>query len=733
MQAKTPNHNFLLSSIVINKTKTNKKSEGLNMGIVETVTCRIKVMILFCFLILVNTSGSLANYIAAYGYDRIQDTLDTAIQTRRPSLNFKQGSPKELKWNNGPISLGMVMDLSLVSLSGKTSQDLLISRIWDGLHIFRSTDFSAHDLLKQSQFAGKARILLFQAVDWDKDGIPDLIAADRNGFLYFMPGKGAFPDTHYETAVMRDAATGLPFNIPYENPNYPEQDDLGGYIDVQYYNYNYPKIYHSSASAFRDLIIGDWAGNLWWLPDESDGNGRPSYKGIKYTKEKSSHRAGIQYQKDLGLDYVKPADKITDESGQPFLLGTGKAEDFVFQGANTRPLVYPDESGIPGLLILAGSYNQQFFYLKRVNAIHERKPIFRNMGEVHISGLDKSKMNFHSILSLFENNGRKDLLLASDNHLAVIGNSGWENDRPRFTFRNWMSGPDARGSFYAFNDMLTDDQGKRFIIHFAGKSWNLIPVEKSMDGIRLHYTDSLQLMDQNGIFRVEGETDPQLAPEWGYHRITRWDFDRSGRNHLIAGTDKGHLYLLNDDPELAKPGKFIFRSSGPLKDSSNHVIRIHNRAVAASLDLNEDGLPDLIAGGISYQLGIKSDPSPGGGIYYMINLGNDADGQPILSPPQPLDIGSDFKPQINSHISLQVLDIDNDNEKEIVIGIQSPGWDGRIYRKLKGKIGLYYTGVQVPVKPIKEQVLDMDGDGTYDLVRPGDETGVGYYKTLEKQ
>ncbi len=29
------------------------------------------------------------------------------------------------------------------------------------------------------------------------------------------------------------------------------------------------------------------------------------------------------------------------------------------------------------------------------------------------------------------------------------------------------------------------------------------------------------------------------------------------------------------------PGKFIFRSSGPLKDSSNCVISIHNRAVAA--------------------------------------------------------------------------------------------------------------------------------------------------------
>lgn len=694
---------------------------------------KINAMILSCFLIIANMPDSYANHILACGYDYIQDT---SLTTRRPGPNFKQGPSTELKWDNGPISLGMVMDLSLVSLSSKTSQDLVISRIWDGLHIFSSNSFSAHDLLKPSQFAGKAGILMFQAVDWDKDGVLDLIAANRDGFLYLIPGKGVFPDIHYEEsplAVMRDASTNLPFNIPYENPNYPKQDDLGGYIDVQYYNYIYPKIYNSSAFKFKDLIIGDWAGNLWWLPDQSDGNGRPSYKGIKYFKEKSNHKAGIQYQKDLGLNYVKPADKIADESGRPFLLGTGKAEKLIFQGANTRPIVYPDESGIPGLLVVAGSYNQQFFYLKRVNSLLERKPIFRNMGEVHIAGLDKSKMNFHSILCLFENNDRKDLLLASDNYLAVIENSGWENGLPRLTFRNWMSGPDARGSFYAFNDVLTDNLGKRYLIHFAGKSWNLIPVKKGIDGIRLHYTDSLQLMDQNGVFRVEGETDPQLSPEWGYHRITRWDFDKSGRNHLIVGTDKGHLYLLNDDPALAKPGKFIFRSSGPLKDSSGNVIKIHNRAVAASLDLNEDGLEDLIVGGISYQLGIKSDPNPGGGVYYMINLGKDAKGQPILSPPKPLDLGSDFKPRINSHISLQVLDIDNDNEKEIIIGIQNPGWDGRIYRKLKGKIGLYYTGSQVPVKPIKEQILDIDGDGKYDLVHPGDETGVGYYRKLEKQ
>ena len=654
-----------------------------------------------------------------------------------PKAYFKPGPATALKWDHGPVSLGMVMDMDMTPGPGKSSKYLLISRIWDGIYTYPSQGaFSGESLLKQPYFMGKAGILLFQPVDWNKDGIADLIAADRDGFLYLLPGNKTAAGIHYDKsnkAIMRDAVNNIPFNIPYENPNNPRVDDLGGYIDAQYYNYVYPKIYTSPFfKKFRDLIIGDFAGNLWWLPDQSGGSGQPSYSGIKYTKEVSYQRFGMQYQKDLGLDYVKPAEKINDEQGEPFLLGKAKENKAFFNGSNTRPIIYPDQSGAPGLLVIAGSNLQQIFYLKRVNSLRERKPVFRNMGEIKIAGLDKSTLNFHSKICLFENKSSKDLLLTTGNNIAILRNGGWKNGVPHFTFHNWVSGPDVTGSFYAFDDMFTDNNGKRYIIHFTGTYWNMIPVEKTKDGIRLHYTDALTIMDQNGIFSVEGETDPQLSPEWGYHRISHWDFDRAGHNHLIAATDKGLLYLLKDDPAPAKPGRFIFRSSGPLKDASGNVIRIHNRAVAAGIDLNEDGREDLLVGGISYQLGIQSDPHPGGGVYYMINIGNDAEGIPVLSPPQPLDLGPDFKPRINSHIGLQVLDIDNDGEKEVIISLQDAGWDGRIYRKVRGKTALQYIGSKVPVKPINEQVLDLDGDGSYELVRPGGERGVGDFRKLER-
>jgi hypothetical protein len=651
------------------------------------------------------------------------------------TLVWKLGPVKELIWDQGPVSLGLVMDMSLVSASGKNSQDLLISRIWKGMYNYPSESFSDKSLSQKPLFMGKASILLFQPSDWNNDGIPDLIAADRDGFLFLIPGNGKYPDTQYEKSehfIIRDASNNLPFNLPYENPNLQHQDDLGGYIDTQYYNYTYPEIYSTSEGKFRDLIIGDGAGNLWWLPDHSKDDAKPVFSGVKYTKEPSRHPAGMQYQKNLGLDYVKPGSKICDEDGKPFLLGIGNEAGFVYTGANTRPVLYHDESGIPGLLVIAGSNKQQIFYLKRVNSIHERKPVFRNLGEINISGLDNSRLNFHSKICLFKNNERNDLLLATGNYLAVLNYIEWNNGKPEFKFTDLIKGTNVPASGYRFDDIITDDNGKNYIIDFASNCWRLIPVEKMKDGIRLHYTEFLQIMDQNGIFRVEGETDPQFSPEWGYHRIARWDFEGNGKNHLIVGTDKGHLYLLKEEPSLTVQGKFNFISFGPLKDTSGCVIRIHSRAVAGSIDLNRDGCEDLVVGGISYQLGIKSDPDPGGGIYYLLNLGNDSSGCPILTPPMQIDLGPDFKPRINSHIGLQIMDIDHDNEKEIIISLQEPGWGGRIYHKTKDKPGLFYSGSRIPLEPIIEQIIDIDGDSQYDIVRPGDESGVGFYRKLEK-
>lgn len=73
-------------------------------------------------------------------------------------------------WNWGPVSLGMVTDLSLVSLSGNNSEDLLFSRIWQGLFLYQAKSFADINLKEPPFPSGKAGVLMFAASDLDIDG-----------------------------------------------------------------------------------------------------------------------------------------------------------------------------------------------------------------------------------------------------------------------------------------------------------------------------------------------------------------------------------------------------------------------------------------------------------------------------------------------------------------------------------------------------------------------------------
>ena len=65
-----------------------------------------------------------------------------------------------------------------------------------------------------------------------------------------------------------------------------------------------------------NLIIGDWAGNLWWLQDQSTGSGAPVYRGQPYRKPDYSKHHTRSYLEAYGAEYVKPLDKVRDEYGK---------------------------------------------------------------------------------------------------------------------------------------------------------------------------------------------------------------------------------------------------------------------------------------------------------------------------------------------------------------------------------------------------------------------------------
>jgi hypothetical protein len=202
---------------------------------------------------------------------------------------------------------------------------------------------------------------------------------------------------------------------------------------------------------------------------------------------------------------------------------------------------------------------------------------------------------------------------------------------------------------------------------------------------------------------------------------------------MIIGTDTGLLYLAETTQTSNEKDPFLFKITGPLEDDTGKIIKIHNRCCACGKDLDGDGREDLITAGISYQMGIRTDPDPGGGIYYIINKGRDENGTPVLSVPRPLKIlGYDLHIRLNSHLHLQAIDLDKDGEKEIIISNQGDGFKGLIFKLSKNELALEYTGRYIETVSIEENLIDIDGDGYPELVFGGGEEGLCSYRDLER-
>jgi hypothetical protein len=663
------------------------------------------------------------------------------------TITAKLGPQVALRWQQGPISFGMVLAGQVVSWSNPNTKDILISRCWEGVYLYPSGNLTAEELNRDPirMCAPFTEITMGLPVDWNHDGKDELIVTNRLGGFFLLDRQGSYPSLKFPAGPCeRDFKTGLEFKIPYENPNRSKLDNLGGYGKTDSGNYTYPIRYPPSGDKV-DLIFGDWAGVLWWLADQSEGD-CPNFRGhrgeavvgengtVLFAADRA-HYSGTRYVKSDKKEFSKPADKICDESGEPFLLGEGNVGQNQFHGANTRPVVFRNSvTRSDDLLVLAGTEEQQVFYLKRINPTTERKPIFKNMGEVKFKGdglnHPSSIMNlgFHTILIVIpSSDGRNDLFVSDGCRLAYYRNTRPDGELPEYQFSHYMSAPDSQMAMSCPTEILKDRRGNRYLLDNTGVHWEFFQIKTDGDRVRLVWP-GIRLMDQNGVFKVEAETDPNAWKVWGYHRSARWDFDGSGRQHLVVGTDKGLLYLLIENEHTMDAPPIKFRSVGPLKDSSGQVIRIHNRAMASGIDLDGDGREDLIAGGIPYQMGAKTDPSPNGGFYYLINKGLDKDGLPVLEPMKPLPIeGYQLETPKNTHVQIQVVDLDHDGNKEVILASQRPDVHGRVFRLIKNGPGLEFTGKVLPGFSIRQHLVDIDGDGELELICGGGEHGIGWY------
>lgn len=635
----------------------------------------------------------------------------------QPKIEF--GPLTDLRTADGRMSFGTIVSADVVSWSAPDAKDLLIARLWDGVYLYPSRDLvTIGEPIRLCDQLGHV-VLMIEPVDWDGDGREEAIGTDREGNISALRRVGEFPDLRLEVAqrpLMSDE--GLPFNIPFVNPKYRLLDHPES-VWPESFNYTYPTIYRPRGKKSADLIIGDWGGELWYMPQTSVKDDVPIFGGRTYAKRN-------------GKQFARPRNLLTDEQGKTLLMGYGTENGIRYPGGASRPVMYRNENTqSDDLIVLCGMDGNEFRYLQRVKTGPEDEPVFQDLGEMLIEGLPDEgydAYNYHGVLAVVGDEPWPDLLLARGCDLAVCKNERVAGPKPKFRFERWISGKNVPTRGYNFTEILTDHRGRRLLLE-NDSQWSFRELTV-VDGQPRLSSERFPLFDQNGVFRVDGDTDAQHMTKWGFHRAALWDHDGSGRQHLIVGTDKGWLYLLRNEKPLGEHDRFEFRSIGPLTDTAGTIIRVHHRVVAAPLDLDADGDLDLVLAGATYA---PNDPNPGSGIYYVLNKGQTPDQTPILSPVQPLEtIGHVHPPFKHHHAQLQSLDLLGTGERLLVACTQlGDHFRGYVYRPARGKPAVEHTGLVTPPISIEERLLDLDGDGDWEYLRSGGESLIAKYSHVQ--
>ncbi len=656
------------------------------------------------------------------------------------NMSYIIGDKEYLRNSEGDISFGWVLSGSIVSWSEPDAKDLLISRCWQGMYLYPTRNLQDIEFEKDADHMTGTFgcvCLIHCPIDWNRDGMEDIIAADRRGFLKFVERKGSYPNFSFiDHGYIRDKHTNIPFHIEFYNEDIGKITSEGGYVDPQFYNIIYPLCYPDATGNKKNLIIGDWGGNLWWLPDVSDGNGVVEYEGSVYEKnvEALITAEAKKFVNDLGNKFVKPKERICDADGNPIILGKGIHGNKTFVGSSARIALYWNEKEkVYDIIAITGTKDMNICYLKRVG-YDNGKPVFENLGTVDVSGFNTGglgfsvgMLNIHSKIIIDGKN--RDIMITTGSGIVKLRNTADIGEKPVFVKQGTINGKEVITTGYNFTAMFKSKRtDEKYLIDTVGAKYYLRRIVKTNPRILVEGMNIPVSTIKSEVF-IPGETDSEAGKSWGFDRLHHWNYNGKDENSFIIGSDAGNLYLLEEDliNESIEP---IFTIKGPLKDETGNVIKIYNRVCAVGVSLYRTNGEDLLVGGCSYQMGIALHENPGGGLFIIKNKGTDEKGLPILSVPEPIEMdGIGKKPSLNGMIMMQTYDIDSDGEKEIFLGIREEGYKTHIYKVKNGKI--IYTGEDFPMVLTHHYLHDINEDGIVEVIHGGGEQGMAWYTQVK--
>ncbi len=487
-------------------------------------------------------------------------------------------------------------------------------------------------------------------IDYNYDGLKDLIIGDASGYVWFYENFGSdnFPEfgPGFKLGVSGDSiklsSNAAPFVVNWDNTNDLDlivgngKGELTLFISeagaptkhlpvlqpavpltgIASHPNATPFVYDWNDDTKKDLIIGDKYGNIWvYLNSGSDES--PAFT-----------------------------------NGGSRVLGTGSTPLWVKNDA--RPIVTDwDGNGTKDLIVGNGEGEIYLF-----SSITPGTPTFTTGTGTKIKANNQNidiGDNAAPFIINWDNSGEIDLLVGErDGSLNLFLNSG--NKPPEFSTSFKIAG--------APQDL---DAGSRIIpmvIDWNGDGKKDLIVGDINGYVKCYLnsgTDKDPVFTDAYTFQQNPGTPTDIIVNNASPFVYDWDHD--GNKDLIVGDEWGYIYLFYGivDSPIFKTGTKATTGTG-----TRPSLWVKNDATPIVCHWNNDGLEDLIVG------------NRDGNVALYLNSGGP--GKPIF-PAEPfylktdnnnlIDVGHNAKPY--------VVDYDNDGKKDLVIGSGGEYQDGYVY------------------------------------------------------
>lgn len=482
-------------------------------------------------------------------------------------------------------------------------------------------------------------------IDYNHDGMKDLIIGDENGYVWFYQNFGSDNSPVFDIGTeikvsgipIKVNSRAAPFIVQWDNEKdldlivgnstgqltlFRSSNDLpfshslpvlqqGVSIPgINSHPHAVPYVYDWNDDNKKDLIIGDANGNIWAYLN-SGTNESPMFNGGSKVLGTGSVALSV------GNDAIPRVEQWDGVGNKDLVVGNSKGEVYVFLSGTKTP------TGTP-----------TFTTGKKVQA--DNKDI--DVG-----------LNAAPFLTYWDNDDRIDLLVG-------------EKDGSLNLFRNISNKPLV---FFSISTKiagaLTDlDAGSRvipFVIDFNNDGKKDLVVGNSSGDVSLYLnsgTNQAPVFTNGYAFQVDAGIQTGIIDLSGGNYASSYVYDWDGNNSkdLIVGEEWGYIYLFinlgTDEAPIFRPGTKATTGTG-----TKEPLKVTHDATPIICDWNNDGNMDIVVG------------ERYGYVNLFLNSGTQqkpifVQSQRIKANGNDINVGYNAKPF--------VADFNSDRKKDLIIG-----------------------------------------------------------------